>query len=298
MSQNSRSLRSPHATDPRKRKCDFGSAKKERKHYREQNSGQSEVEYGVAEHENYTCYTPVKDVPRPQLKSWGDIMDEEDRLKEQEERRNMNAKCNLSNSRKSWYFDEQKKNVQQSSHVRRTGQNTPLTEINTNNKQGFNRSYNNIKRNATAKPLETDERKLSGRARQIEIGKSTEGYSLYLADIPRKDRSKDHPWTPDKFTICSTRSWQGVVRLWRRKLHFWDPPTTAKETLLNLSTSTACSDDVFEERHHIDNSMETDYASSHLSSNESMDEEMRAKNHLSNEQLFYEELHGIGVHDY
>lgn len=53
----------------------------------------------------------------------------------------------------------------------------------------------------------------------------------------RKERTPDHPWTPDKYTICSTRSWQGVMRIWRRKLHYWDPSSYKedRENFLNVS---------------------------------------------------------------
>lgn len=37
-------------------------------------------------------------------------------------------------------------------------------------------------------------------------------------------RSVEDPKTPDKFQVCSTRSWTGQVRCWRIKLHEWDPP--------------------------------------------------------------------------
>jgi len=75
-----------------------------------------------------------------------------------------------------------------------------------------------------AREMESNVTKLECRQRQIDIGKNTEGYKNYINDITRKERTKDHPWTPNKFTVCSTRSWQGVMRIWRRKLHFWDVP--------------------------------------------------------------------------
>jgi len=43
------------------------------------------------------------------------------------------------------------------------------------------------------------------------------------------DRTSEHPWTPNKFSVCSTRSWQGMMRIWRRKLHFWDPAEVKQE---------------------------------------------------------------------
>jgi len=96
------------------------------------------------------------------------------------------------------------------------------------------------------KPLETDKRKLQTRQRQIDIGKETTGYSRYMKEIRRKDRTQDHPRTPNKYTVCSTRSWQGTVRVWRRKLHYWDTLDEQKshqKKFANILTSPYMFDD-------------------------------------------------------
>ena len=54
-------------------------------------------------------------------------------------------------------------------------------------------------------------------------------FGIYSLVHFRLDRTKEHPWTPNKYNVCSTRSWQGMMRIWRRKLHFWDPPSEIKE---------------------------------------------------------------------
>lgn len=71
---------------------------------------------------------------------------------------------------------------------------------------------------------ETCPKKLASRQKQIDYGKNTTGYSLYTDQVPRFQRVRgDHPWTPNKFQICSKRSWDGQVRKWRRALHRFDP---------------------------------------------------------------------------
>ena len=53
----------------------------------------------------------------------------------------------------------------------------------------------------------------------------------------RENREKGvDPSTPDKFQLCSTRSWVGQIKLWRRCLHLWDPPQAAVEELFPVSS--------------------------------------------------------------
>lgn len=61
------------------------------------------------------------------------------------------------------------------------------------------------------------------RQKQIQYGYNTLGYQIYMATIPRNQRTRDMPRTPDKHQVCSKRSWDGQVRKWRRSLHRWDP---------------------------------------------------------------------------
>lgn len=74
------------------------------------------------------------------------------------------------------------------------------------------------------KPILTDEHRLAQRQKQINYGKNTAAYGSYVLDTPRHRRKREHPRTPDKFQICSTRSWSGQIKCWRRKLHEFDPP--------------------------------------------------------------------------
>uniref|UniRef100_V5HHG6 Putative histone rna hairpin-binding protein n=1 Tax=Ixodes ricinus TaxID=34613 RepID=V5HHG6_IXORI len=75
---------------------------------------------------------------------------------------------------------------------------------------------------------ETDPEVLARRLKQIEYGKSTEGYKRYCDAVPKDKREQLHPRTPDRFTQYSRRSWDAQVRIWRRQLHLWDPPETSE----------------------------------------------------------------------
>ena len=68
-----------------------------------------------------------------------------------------------------------------------------------------------------------EEHRLKQRLRQISFGRNTLGYTKYLALVPKHTRCRDDIWTPDVYSTCSKRNFDGLIRAWRRRLHQHDP---------------------------------------------------------------------------
>lgn len=75
----------------------------------------------------------------------------------------------------------------------------------------------------TSKPeIETDPEVLGRRQKQIDFGKNTVGYDLYRQKVPKHKREPGNPRTPPMHLKYSRRAWDGLIKVWRRKLHDWD----------------------------------------------------------------------------
>ncbi|XP_016998832.2 histone RNA hairpin-binding protein [Drosophila takahashii] len=87
---------------------------------------------------------------------------------------------------------------------------------------------------------EADPAVLARRQKQIDYGKNTAAYERYVEMVPRAERAREHPRTPNKYGKYSRRAFDGLVKIWRKSLHFYDPPT--QQNANNDSNSDSDSD--------------------------------------------------------
>ncbi|KAL3269289.1 hypothetical protein HHI36_008364 [Cryptolaemus montrouzieri] len=79
-------------------------------------------------------------------------------------------------------------------------------------------------RKRKAPEMETDPKVLQRRQKQIDYGKNTIGYDIYVKTVPKNKRSATDPQTPNKYLKYSRRGFDGLIKQWRLKLHKYDPP--------------------------------------------------------------------------
>ncbi|KAJ6637370.1 Histone RNA hairpin-binding protein [Pseudolycoriella hygida] len=102
--------------------------------------------------------------------------------------------------------------------------------------------HGNSKRLRCAQEIETNAEILSRRQKQIDYGKNTIGYDNYIKQIPRNKRLKEHPWTPPKQYKYSRRAFDGLIKVWRTKLHSFDPPNS-KDSKFDRNSESSDSDE-------------------------------------------------------
>lgn len=104
---------------------------------------------------------------------------------------------------------------------------TPNTKFTPNNRKR-SRELTPTQRSSekkTPRELETDPEVLARRQKQIEYGRNTIGYERYRQLVPKESRTRMHPRTPPLHLKFSRRAWDGLIKVWRQRLHFWDPPS-------------------------------------------------------------------------
>lgn len=79
--------------------------------------------------------------------------------------------------------------------------------------------------NKTIRPCGVSARCLAARLKQITLGKDTPGYRNYRRQVSKCNRKSTDPQTPDAQRSYSKRTFDGLLKQWRRGLHVTSPLT-------------------------------------------------------------------------
>ncbi|CAG4971723.1 unnamed protein product [Colias eurytheme] len=128
--------------------------------------------------------------------------------------------------------DQEKSNGRRATKEKMKSEND--SRDNSKNRKRPKRNSEHDTSTKTSKPkkpleLELDPLVLQRRQKQIDYGKNTVGYHNYIKQVPLPQRTKDDPKTPDKFMKYSRRSWDMLIRIWRKKLHEYDVDSEIKK---------------------------------------------------------------------
>ncbi|XP_011205246.2 histone RNA hairpin-binding protein isoform X2 [Bactrocera dorsalis] len=88
-------------------------------------------------------------------------------------------------------------------------------------------SYGSNTSSNKGKQVEDDPVILARRQKQIEYGKNTVAYERYIEMVPIRQRTRSHPRTPNKYGKYSRRTFDGLIKVWRKQLHYYDPEPAA-----------------------------------------------------------------------
>ncbi|XP_058809615.1 histone RNA hairpin-binding protein-like isoform X2 [Phymastichus coffea] len=108
---------------------------------------------------------------------------------------------------------------------KRIKQEEPREETMNRSRRNSDTSCSTLSNHSNKKNVEyeTDAAVLARRQKDIDYGKNTIGYDVYSQQVPKDKRTKEHPRTPPMYLKYSRRGWDGMVKLWRKQLHMWDP---------------------------------------------------------------------------